>query len=118
MTPNLHKKDYTTKLGQWIIERQLDLTENVVMVIGCFPFIHLDRYEICGGSLCMRCGFDILMISFPFGGATMAEEGFKRKLAAILSADVKGYKFTIASPHKDSSNTDKLLNLLHKSRLH
>ena len=48
----------------------------------------------------------------------MAEGGFKRKLAAILSADVEAYKFTIASPHKDSSNTDKLLNLLRKSGLH
>jgi hypothetical protein len=48
----------------------------------------------------------------------MAEEGFKRKLAAIIGADVEAYKFTIASPHKDSSNTDKLLNLLRKSGLH
>ena len=29
--------------------------------------------------------------TFKKGGAIMADEGFKRKLAAILSADVEGY---------------------------
>lgn len=56
--------------------RNFNLTEYVVMVIGCFPFMHLDRYGICGGWLCMRCGFDILTVSFPFAGSK-----YRRKIS-------------------------------------
>jgi len=52
---------------------QFDLKENVVMMIGCFPFIHLDRYEICDGSLCMRCSFDMLMVSSPMRTPNIGE---------------------------------------------
>jgi len=51
-----------------------------------------DKSEVSWGSLYLPGGF------FIWGGDLMAEEKFRRKLTAILSADVERYSRLMGDP--------------------